>query len=97
MDTAQGQEADVVFIDMVRKYGTEHMDDAERLCVEVIFMASSAVKERKDGKEGKTLANLAAIWEKCESGETTPVRETTARVTLRRCTKQLALVHLLPH
>jgi len=77
VDTAQGQEADVVFLDMVRKYGTAHMDDAKRLCValtrarqaEVILMPSSAVRERKNGEDGRILKNLAAIWEKCESGE----------------------------
>ncbi len=71
VDTAQGQEADVVFLDMARTRATPHMANSKRLCValtrarqaEVIMMAHSVVKHMN------VRENLAAIWQKCESGE----------------------------
>ena len=69
IDTAQGQEADVVFLDLVNDHPTSHVDDPKRLCValtrarqaEVILMHWSMLTDRRrrfgfgtdDGDYGK--------------------------------------------
>ncbi|KAK4229567.1 P-loop containing nucleoside triphosphate hydrolase protein [Podospora fimiseda] len=73
VDTAQGQEADVVFLDLVRDHGTSHTDNSKRLCVsltrarqaEIIMMSSEMVSARKGGVN----TNVRSIWKLCESGE----------------------------
>jgi regulator of nonsense transcripts 1 len=73
VDTAQGQEADVVFLDMVKMHATPHLDRAKRLCVgltrarqaEVILMSESMTNDTG----GNPTANLSQIWSKCQSGE----------------------------
>lgn len=74
-DTAQGQEADVVFLDMVRSRASSHTDNPKRLCVsitrarqaEVIMMMESMATT--DGHYMGVPVWLRAIWEKCDSGE----------------------------
>ncbi|KAK4192457.1 P-loop containing nucleoside triphosphate hydrolase protein [Podospora australis] len=69
VDTAQGQEADVVFLDMVNKYATTHTENPKRLCVattrarqaEIIVMS----KEMKNSRDGRLASK---IWSACEKG-----------------------------
>jgi superfamily I DNA/RNA helicase len=69
VDTAQGQEADVVFLDMVRNRATDHTANYKRLCValtrarqaEVILMTSEMARFLPE--------KLLTVREKCESGK----------------------------
>lgn len=70
IDTAQGQEADVVFLDLVRDHGTTHTDNPKRLCVsltrakqaEFIMLSARMVSSGMNNHTRK-------IWKLCESGE----------------------------
>lgn len=67
VDTAQGQEADVVFIDLVKNRATAHVENPKRLCValtrarqaELIMMPAGMA----DNKQ-----NLWRIWNRCMGG-----------------------------
>ncbi|KAK4162022.1 P-loop containing nucleoside triphosphate hydrolase protein [Cladorrhinum sp. PSN259] len=73
VDTAQGQEADVVFLDLVKDHGTVHTDNAKRLCVsltrarqaEIIMMCSDMVSTQRGGVN----FNTGRIWRLCQTGE----------------------------
>ncbi|KAK3987435.1 P-loop containing nucleoside triphosphate hydrolase protein [Cladorrhinum sp. PSN332] len=73
VDTAQGQEADLVFLDLVKDHGTVHTDNPKRLCVsltrarqaEIIMMSSEMVSIQRGGVN----TNARRIWKLCESGE----------------------------
>ncbi|KAK0633080.1 P-loop containing nucleoside triphosphate hydrolase protein [Immersiella caudata] len=68
VDTAQGQEADVVFLDMVKQAPTEHVQNPKRLCValtrarqaEVILMSAGMMME---------MGYLGHLWNRCRDGE----------------------------
>jgi regulator of nonsense transcripts 1 len=76
VDTAQGQEADVVFLDMVRTRASTHTENAKRLCValtrarqaEIIMMNRTMVDNHMYGMD-ECPKNLNAVWRKCQSGE----------------------------
>jgi regulator of nonsense transcripts 1 len=73
VDTAQGQEADVVFLDMVRTARTPHLRNVKRLCValtrarqaEIIMMSASL----GGNSEYEDTDKLGGLWHKCQSGE----------------------------
>ncbi|KAK5663155.1 hypothetical protein OQA88_6572 [Cercophora sp. LCS_1] len=88
IDTAQGQEADVVILDMVRLISTPHLEDAKRLCVaitrarqaELVIMSERMV--RGQGKFVST-GNLRTIWQACEKVNQAGEREgVIARVAM---------------
>jgi len=74
LGTAQGAEADVVFVDMVKQQASEFSNDDKRLCValtrarqaEVIMMASSMASPPKYEYDPH---NLRAIFSGCRSGQ----------------------------
>lgn len=69
VDTAQGHQSDVVFLDMVRTRGPGFMDDAHRLCVaitrarqaELIVMNPRMLRRRVDGRLRDT-EYLMPMW-----------------------------------
>lgn len=69
VDTAQGHQADVVFLDMVRTRGPGFMDDAHRLCVaitrarqaEFIVMNPRMLRRKVDGRLQDTVY-LMKMW-----------------------------------
>lgn len=69
VDTAQGHQSDVVFLDMVRTRGPGFMDDAHRLCVaitrarqaEFIVMNPRMLRRRVDGRLRDT-EYLMPMW-----------------------------------
>jgi regulator of nonsense transcripts 1 len=83
VDTAQGQEADVVFLDMVRNRATDHTANYKRLCValtrarqaEVILMTSEMARflpeklltVREKRESGKDGAMVRMYWPRSDS------------------------------
>lgn len=69
VDTAQGHQSDVVFLDMVRTRGPGFMDDARRLCVaitrarqaELIVMNPWMLRRRVDGRL-RDIEYLMLMW-----------------------------------
>ncbi|KAK1750211.1 P-loop containing nucleoside triphosphate hydrolase protein [Echria macrotheca] len=69
-DTAQGQEADVVFLDMVKEFPTRHVANPKRLCVSLtrakqaeIILMEEGLKRRFDGPR-----YLELVWKRCSHG-----------------------------
>ncbi len=66
VDTAQGQEADVVFVDFIHSQATEHTRNMKRLCVAFTRARQAEVLVMQHGMLRAKV--FATILEKCRSG-----------------------------
>ncbi|KAK4460961.1 P-loop containing nucleoside triphosphate hydrolase protein [Cladorrhinum samala] len=70
IDAAQGQEADVVFFDLVKDHGTTHTDNPKRLCVSLTRARQAELIMLSAGMASSGVNNhTRKIWKLCESGE----------------------------
>ncbi|KAK0656651.1 P-loop containing nucleoside triphosphate hydrolase protein [Cercophora newfieldiana] len=67
VDTAQGQEADVVFLDMVKNRASAHVENPKRLCVALTRARQAEVILMPAGM-GSNTQNLFRIWNRCMEG-----------------------------
>jgi hypothetical protein len=68
IDTAQGQEADVVFLDMVKRQSTEHAENPKRLCVALTRARQAEVILMSAGM-GSGQSDLGRLRNRCMEGE----------------------------
>jgi regulator of nonsense transcripts 1 len=69
VDTAQGQEADVVFIDMANDHTTAHVENEKRLCVALTRARQAEVILMDVGMTGSGEGPVFAIRKNCRSGQ----------------------------
>jgi len=67
VDTAQGQESDVVFLDMVKARSTAHVENPKRLCVALTRARQAEVILMSAGMWSDT-QNLYRVWNRCAQG-----------------------------